>query len=56
MKIRDLIILLFVFFSSSIVSLSDELDFDADKIDIKNDGNYIIAQNVSLSIPSKTYF
>ena len=53
MKIRDLIILLFVFFSSSIVSLSDELDFDADKIDIKNDGNYIIAQNVSLSIPSK---
>ncbi|MDC3000537.1 LPS export ABC transporter periplasmic protein LptC [Candidatus Pelagibacter sp.] len=53
MKIKIILINLFVFFMSMSLLFADEIEFDANKMEIKDNGNLILAFDVELIIPGK---
>ncbi len=56
MKTKEFIILICFFFFTYNSSFSEEIQFDASNMDIKNDGNSITAYNSKLKLPNKQLF
>ena len=56
MKTKEFIILFCIFFLTNISSSSEEIQFDASNMDIKNEGNLVIAYNSKLKLPNKQIF
>ncbi len=56
MKTKEFIIIFCLFFFTIISSYSEEIQFDSSNMDIKNEGNLIIAYNSILKLPNKQVF
>ena len=56
MKTKEFILIFCFFFFTIISSSSEEIQFDSSNMDIKNEGNLIIAYNSKLKLPNKQVF
>jgi len=56
MKTNQFILLFCFFFFTNINSFSEEIQFDASNLDIKNDGNSINAYNSKIKLPNEQIF
>ena len=56
MKTNQFILLFCFFFFTNINSFSEEIQFDASNMDIKNDGNSITAYSSKLKLPKEQIF
>ena len=56
MKTKKLIIIICFFFFTKVNSFSEEVQFDASNIDIKNEGNSITAYNSKIKLTNEQVF
>ena len=56
MKTKKIIIIICFFFLTNVSSFSEELQFDASNMDIKNEGNSITAYNSKIKLSNQQIF